>query len=178
MVINEIFHGRLRIAFKWMVRAFSGYLSTDQLLLLWDRILGYESLEIVAGGSVLLHFYKWYRNKACHLDSHIWLAVLLITPLVLAAAVFTFRAENLMEVTSLASAEVSVCAWEKVKGSEIACWLKASTSNPVSLRHVFESLAWTFLNSDHPPSLLAPNVQNQMHYRLLNSSFVCFLYIA
>lgn len=62
----------LRIAFKWMVRAFSGYLSTDQLLLLWDRILGYDSLEIVA---------------------------------VLAAAVFAFRAENLMEVTSLASAE-------------------------------------------------------------------------
>uniref|UniRef100_A0A8B9LI38 TBC1 domain family, member 19 n=1 Tax=Astyanax mexicanus TaxID=7994 RepID=A0A8B9LI38_ASTMX len=62
----------LRIAFKWMVRAFSGYLSTDQLLLLWDRILGYDSLEIVA---------------------------------VLAAAVFTFRAENLMQVTSLASAE-------------------------------------------------------------------------
>lgn len=40
---------RLRIAFKWMVRAFSGYLSTDQLLLLWDRILGYDSLEVVAG---------------------------------------------------------------------------------------------------------------------------------
>ncbi|XP_048827858.1 TBC1 domain family member 19 [Brienomyrus brachyistius] len=62
----------LRIAFKWMVRAFSGYLATDQLLLLWDRILGYDSLEIVA---------------------------------VLAAAVFAFRAENLMEVTSLAAAE-------------------------------------------------------------------------
>uniref|UniRef100_A0AAQ6AE66 Rab-GAP TBC domain-containing protein n=1 Tax=Amphiprion ocellaris TaxID=80972 RepID=A0AAQ6AE66_AMPOC len=62
----------LRIAYKWMVRAFSGYLSTDQLLLLWDRILGYDSLEVVA---------------------------------VLAAAVFAFRAENLMEVTSLASAE-------------------------------------------------------------------------
>uniref|UniRef100_A0A669CXT3 TBC1 domain family, member 19 n=1 Tax=Oreochromis niloticus TaxID=8128 RepID=A0A669CXT3_ORENI len=62
----------LRLAFKWMVRAFSGYLSTDQLLLLWDRILGYDSLEVVA---------------------------------VLAAAVFAFRAENLMEVTSLASAE-------------------------------------------------------------------------
>ncbi|XP_077597734.1 TBC1 domain family member 19 [Stigmatopora nigra] len=62
----------LRIAFKWMVRAFSGYLCTDQLLFLWDRILGYDSLEPVA---------------------------------VLAAAIFAFRAENLMEVTSLASAE-------------------------------------------------------------------------
>ncbi|XP_048460896.1 TBC1 domain family member 19-like [Rhincodon typus] len=55
-----------------MVRAFSGYLATDQLLFLWDRILGYNSLEILA---------------------------------VLAAAVFAFRAENLMEATSLATAE-------------------------------------------------------------------------
>uniref|UniRef100_A0A672Q052 TBC1 domain family member 19-like n=1 Tax=Sinocyclocheilus grahami TaxID=75366 RepID=A0A672Q052_SINGR len=70
--LREIGAQPLRIAFKWIVRAFSGYLSTDQLLLLWDRILGYDSLEIVA---------------------------------VLAAAVFAFRAENLMEVTSLASAE-------------------------------------------------------------------------
>ncbi|CAG04574.1 unnamed protein product, partial [Tetraodon nigroviridis] len=62
----------LRIAFKWIVRAFSGYLSTDQLLILWDRILGYDSLEIVA---------------------------------ILAAAVFAFRAENLMEVRSSSSAE-------------------------------------------------------------------------
>ncbi|XP_051923979.1 TBC1 domain family member 19 [Hippocampus zosterae] len=62
----------LRIAFKWLVRAFSGYLCTDQLLFLWDRILGYDSLEPVA---------------------------------VLAAAIFVFRADNLMEVTSLASAE-------------------------------------------------------------------------
>ncbi|XP_051756935.1 TBC1 domain family member 19 isoform X2 [Ctenopharyngodon idella] len=70
--LREIGAQPLRIAFKWIVRAFSGYLSTDQLLLLWDRILGYGSLELVA---------------------------------VLAAAVFAFRAENLMEVTSLASAE-------------------------------------------------------------------------
>uniref|UniRef100_A0A6Q2YT79 Rab-GAP TBC domain-containing protein n=1 Tax=Esox lucius TaxID=8010 RepID=A0A6Q2YT79_ESOLU len=70
--LREIGAQPLRVAFKWMVRAFSGYLSTDQLLLLWDRVLGYDSLEIVA---------------------------------VLAAAVFAFRAENLMEVTSLASAE-------------------------------------------------------------------------
>ncbi|KAJ8262585.1 hypothetical protein GJAV_G00168080 [Gymnothorax javanicus] len=70
--LREVGAQPLRIAFKWMVRAFSGYLCTDQLLLLWDRILGYDSLEIVA---------------------------------VLAAAVFAFRAENLMEVMSLAAAE-------------------------------------------------------------------------
>lgn len=70
--LREIGAQPLRISFKWMVRAFSGYLATDQLLLLWDRILGYNSLEILA---------------------------------VLAAAVFAFRAMNLMEVTSLAAAE-------------------------------------------------------------------------
>ncbi|KAJ8397705.1 hypothetical protein AAFF_G00433940 [Aldrovandia affinis] len=69
--LREIGAQPLRIAFKWMVRAFSGYLATDQLLLLWDRILGYDSLEIVPA---------------------------------LAAAVFAFRAENLMEVMSLAAA--------------------------------------------------------------------------
>ncbi|XP_060687301.1 TBC1 domain family member 19 isoform X2 [Hemiscyllium ocellatum] len=72
--LREIGAQPLRISFKWMVRAFSGYLATDQLLLLWDRILGYNSLEILA---------------------------------VLAAAVFAFRAENLMEATSLATAEVN-----------------------------------------------------------------------
>ncbi|CAI9540195.1 unnamed protein product, partial [Staurois parvus] len=47
--LREIGAQPLRISFKWMVRAFSGYLATDQLLLLWDRILGYNSLEILAG---------------------------------------------------------------------------------------------------------------------------------
>lgn len=37
----------LKIAFKWLVRAFSGYLSSDQVLLLWDRILAYNSLEVL-----------------------------------------------------------------------------------------------------------------------------------
>lgn len=40
---------RLRIAFKWMMRAFSGYLASNQLLALWDRILAYDSLEILSG---------------------------------------------------------------------------------------------------------------------------------
>lgn len=133
---------RLRVAFKWMVRAFSGYLSTDQLLLLWDRVLGFDSLEIVASKSsctllpLQLQTSYFYAS-----DTHLFLFfteihsfnllplfppctlhaispsiisplnVALLThimhhPLVLAAAVFAFRAENLMEVTSLASAEV------------------------------------------------------------------------
>ena len=33
----------LKIAFKWMMKAFSGYLSCEQELILWDRIIGYNS---------------------------------------------------------------------------------------------------------------------------------------
>ncbi|UYV83657.1 TBC1D19 [Cordylochernes scorpioides] len=39
----------LKVVIKWLMRAFSGYLSADQILLLWDRILAYNSLEILAG---------------------------------------------------------------------------------------------------------------------------------
>ncbi|KAI0232518.1 TBC1 domain family member 19 [Lamellibrachia satsuma] len=37
----------LKIAFKWLIRAFSGYLASEQVLLLWDRILAYNTLEIL-----------------------------------------------------------------------------------------------------------------------------------
>lgn len=62
----------LRIAFKWLIRAFSGYLASEQVLLLWDRILAYNTLEILP---------------------------------VLAAAIFSFRKTNLMQVQTLNAAE-------------------------------------------------------------------------
>ncbi|XP_075972363.1 TBC1 domain family member 19 [Anticarsia gemmatalis] len=37
----------IRVVFKWLMRAFSGHLPPDQLLLLWDAILGYDCLEIL-----------------------------------------------------------------------------------------------------------------------------------
>ncbi|KAF6024478.1 TBC1D19 [Bugula neritina] len=37
----------LKIVFKWLMRAFSGYLSIKECLLLWDKILAYDSLEIM-----------------------------------------------------------------------------------------------------------------------------------
>lgn len=37
----------LKIAFKWMLRAFSGYLSCEQVLILWDRIIAHNSLTIL-----------------------------------------------------------------------------------------------------------------------------------
>ncbi|XP_016919714.1 TBC1 domain family member 19 isoform X4 [Apis cerana] len=37
----------IRIVFKWIMRGFSGHLPPEQLLCLWDLILGYDSLEII-----------------------------------------------------------------------------------------------------------------------------------
>ncbi|KAF4030220.1 Rab-GTPase-TBC domain [Phytophthora infestans] len=37
----------LDVAFPWIQSAFSGVLDIDQVLLLWDRVIGYDSLEIV-----------------------------------------------------------------------------------------------------------------------------------
>jgi len=54
----SIFFTRLKIAFKWLVRAFSGYLSTDQLLLLWDRIVGYGNLLLLPVLAVAIFLFR------------------------------------------------------------------------------------------------------------------------
>jgi hypothetical protein len=38
----------LKIAFPWIVRGFVGFLETKELFQLWDRIIGYDGLEIIA----------------------------------------------------------------------------------------------------------------------------------
>lgn len=40
------------------MRAFSGYLSSDQVLLLWDRVLAYNSLEILAVLAVAIFSFR------------------------------------------------------------------------------------------------------------------------
>ena len=35
--------------FPWLVTAFAGQLECQELLLLWDRIIGFDSLDILAG---------------------------------------------------------------------------------------------------------------------------------
>ena len=62
----------LKVAFKWMLRAFSGFLSCEQVLILWDRIIGYNSVTLL--------------------------------PL-LAASIFSYRKENLLQASSASSAE-------------------------------------------------------------------------
>ena len=41
--------GSLRLAFSWMMGGFSGYLDPREVLLLWDRVIGHNSLTIIAG---------------------------------------------------------------------------------------------------------------------------------
>ena len=45
--LNTLGISPLRVAFPWMFYSFIGYLEVDQIFLLWDRILGFESLEIL-----------------------------------------------------------------------------------------------------------------------------------
>ncbi|CAH8848529.1 unnamed protein product [Trichobilharzia szidati] len=48
----------LRFVFKWLIRGFSGFLAPEQVLLLWDRILGFDSLEILAVLAVAIFSYR------------------------------------------------------------------------------------------------------------------------
>ncbi len=73
-----------------MMRAFSGYLASNQLLALWDRILAYDSLEILSG----IYFYCFF------------LLLSLIIILVLAVGIFVLRKGNVLTVTSETAIEV------------------------------------------------------------------------
>ncbi|ESO89527.1 hypothetical protein LOTGIDRAFT_234336 [Lottia gigantea] len=48
----------LKISFKWLMRAFSGFLASDQVLVLWDRILAYNSLEILSVLAVAIFSFR------------------------------------------------------------------------------------------------------------------------
>ena len=39
---------RLRLVFNWLMSAFSSHLCSHEVLLLWDRIVGHDSLSVVA----------------------------------------------------------------------------------------------------------------------------------
>ncbi len=71
-----------------MMRAFSGYLASNQLLALWDRILAYDSLEILSG--IYINF----------------LFLIFVLILVLAVGIFLLRKGNVITVTSEAAIEV------------------------------------------------------------------------
>ncbi len=45
------------MAFDWLMTAFAGHLETRQLLLLWDRIIGYNTLSLLPGEWCLAYNY-------------------------------------------------------------------------------------------------------------------------
>ncbi|KAL9657094.1 hypothetical protein ABK040_002720 [Willaertia magna] len=48
----------LDISYKWIFYAFSGYLKVDQLLLLWDRIIGFNNLFLVPVLAVAIFLFR------------------------------------------------------------------------------------------------------------------------
>lgn len=85
----------LRIVFKWLVRAFSGYLLSSQLLDLWDRVIAYNSLQILPSNDF------WIFYSACY---SIFLTIF-VSLIVFAVGVFLFRKQNIMAVTNRATVE-------------------------------------------------------------------------
>lgn len=63
----------LTVAFSWIMQGFAGFLPVEQVLLLWDRILGFDTLELLP---------------------------------ILAAAIFSFRRNALLQVETSKEAEV------------------------------------------------------------------------
>ena len=61
----------LKIVFKWIIRAFSGYLASSQLLDLWDRLLAYNSLEILSLFSVGVFLYRKQNLMSVFNQSHV-----------------------------------------------------------------------------------------------------------
>ncbi|XP_013110989.1 TBC1 domain family member 19 isoform X1 [Stomoxys calcitrans] len=60
----------IRVVFKWLMRAFSGHLPPDQLLVLWDLILGFDSLEILSiFAIIILSFRKESLMQVNSLDN-------------------------------------------------------------------------------------------------------------
>ncbi|CAF0705607.1 unnamed protein product [Brachionus calyciflorus] len=61
----------LRIAFKWIIRAFSGSLLSSQLLELWDRILAFNSLEILSVFAAGVFMYRRQNLMSITNKSHV-----------------------------------------------------------------------------------------------------------
>lgn len=55
---SKVYYFRVRVVFKWIVKAFSGHLPPEQLLNLWDIILAYDSLEIIPLLAVIILVFR------------------------------------------------------------------------------------------------------------------------
>ena len=55
----------LDIAFKWILYAFVGILDIDEILLLWDRIIAYDSLYLLSLTAAALLLYRKDQIMKC-----------------------------------------------------------------------------------------------------------------
>ncbi len=55
----------LSIAFPWIHKAFAGYFPVDQVLLLWDRIMGYDNLYLVSVLAVAVFMFRSNEIMEC-----------------------------------------------------------------------------------------------------------------
>lgn len=63
----KLFHYSIRVVFKWLMRAFSGHLPPQQLLTLWDLILGFDSLEILSLLAIIILSFR--KESLMHVSS-------------------------------------------------------------------------------------------------------------
>lgn len=56
--MNQLGVPPLRIAFPWIFYSFIGYIEVEQVFLLWDRVIGYDSLDIIVLLAVALFVYR------------------------------------------------------------------------------------------------------------------------
>lgn len=64
---SKLFHYSIRVVFKWLMRAFSGHLPPQQLLTLWDLILGFDSLEILSLLAIIILSFR--KESLMHVSS-------------------------------------------------------------------------------------------------------------
>ena len=89
-----------------MVTAFAGHLSSEEVLLLWDRIVGFNSLQILPGT-------LFYTINVPHSPMFVCVCVCVcmyvcvdVVSLVFAVSIFQFRASNLLQAISRVDVEV------------------------------------------------------------------------
>ena len=46
------------LAYNWLVFAFVGYLEVGQVLLLWDRVIGYDTVDVLAVAAVAIFRFR------------------------------------------------------------------------------------------------------------------------
>lgn len=56
--MNQLGLPPLKIAFPWIFYSFVGYIEVEQVFLLWDRVIGYDSLDIIVLLAVALFVYR------------------------------------------------------------------------------------------------------------------------